>query len=111
MRSFGMGESIILNRREASGQYDDYGNVIYVETSDVVTGVAVWPESASEFAQSMERTNSVYVIALPTGIPIDAIDFITWRGKNYEVQGEPERLQSPFTGTDLQTIRMARVEG
>lgn len=105
------GEAITLNRREATGEYDEYGNVIYADTADPVTGAAIWPESATETNQNVERTNSVYVVLLPVSVNVDAIDSITWRGKAYEVQGEPERLQSPLSGTTMQTLRMARVEG
>lgn len=110
MRSFEHGETIALNRRVASG-YDDYGNVVYTTTSQTVSGVAIWPESATEVIQNVDRTNSVYVVALPIGLRIDAIDSVTWRELDYEVQGEVERLQSPLTATALQTFRMARVEG
>lgn len=105
------GETVELHRRVATGEYDDYGNPTYEDSSETVAGVAIWPESATEVLQAVDRTNTVYVALFPTSVSIDAIDHLTWRGKDYEVQGEPERLQSPLSGTEMQTIRMARVEG
>lgn len=117
MRLFPYGETIELHRREpatdGSGNrvYDAYGNLTYTDTATPFTGVAIWPESASETYQNNERTNSVYVAALPVTADVDAIDFVTWLGKDYQVQGEPERLRHPGTNTALITIRLVRVEG
>jgi hypothetical protein len=110
VRSFEHGETIALHRRVASG-YDEYGNVTYTTTTQTISGVAIWPESATEVIQNVDRTNTVYVVALPVGHRVDAIDFITWRELDYEVQGEAERLQNPMTATALQTLRMSRMEG
>lgn len=107
---FGFGETVVLHRRSPSG-YDTYGNVVYTDSATTITGVPIWPRSAHEVVQEVDRTNTVYVAAFPADVDIDAIDFLTWRGKDYEIEGEPERLQSPLTGRALQTVRMARVEG
>lgn len=111
MRSFEHGETIVLNRRVPSGTFDSYGNVVHTTTSQTISGVAVWPESATEVLQNVDRTNTVYVVALPIEYSVDAIDSITWRELGYEVQGEAELLISPLTATTLQTLRMSRVEG
>lgn len=108
---FGMGETVSFHRRVPTGTYDDYGNVIYKDVSQTLAGVAIWPESASEQTQNVERTNNVYRAMFPVEVSIDAVDHITWRGKDYEVHGDPERYQSPLSGKALQVIRMSRVEG
>lgn len=113
---FGKGEDIVLHRRvpkviDGVPQYDEYGGVIYVDVSETVTGAAIWPESASEVLQSVDRTNTVYIVLVPITVAIDAVDAVTWDGRKYEVQGETERFKSPFTDSALQTFRMSRVEG
>lgn len=111
MRVFEHGETIVLTRRVPSGTFDPYGNVVHTTTAETIFGVAIWPESATEVLQNVDRTNTVYIVALPVEYSVDAIDSITWRGLGYEVQGKAERLQSPLTATALQTLRMSRVEG
>ncbi len=114
---FQYGETLILVRRaavrDAGGAFvtDAYGNLTYAETEETVPGVAVWPESATEALVPTERTNAVYLAALPTHVPVDAVDYVRWLGKAYEIQGDPERYRNPVTGVAIQTIRMHRVEG
>lgn len=109
---FPQGQPIVLNRRIAQpGAYDEYGVQQYSVSSTTVNGVAIWPESSSEVGQGNERTNVVYHVALPLTVSVDAVDFVTWRGKDYQVQGDPEFHLSPLSGTQLQTIRINRVEG
>lgn len=119
---FQYGETLTLVRRTAvrdvEGAFvtDDYGNLTYSETETVVSGVAVWPESAGlgtvyETTVPTERTQPTYAAALPLSVPVDAVDRVLWLGKAYEIQGDPERYRNPMTGVSLQTIRMHRVEG
>lgn len=114
---FGHGETVTLRRRapavDSGGDriYDDYGAIVYTDTTQQIVAVATYPESATEVGQGNERTNTVYVMVIPDGIAVDAKDYVTWRGKNYEVQGEAERHSSPMTGTAHQMFRVARVEG
>ena len=106
------GETITLRRVVVqTGSYDDYGVLQSTTTDQTVTGVAVYPNSSSEALQGQERTRAGYTVALPTTVTIDSVDRIVWRGLEYEVEGEPERFQSPFTSTTLQTLIMYRVEG
>lgn len=114
---FQYGETLTLVRRAAvrdsGGEFvtDDYGNLTYAETEQPVLGVAVWPESATETVVPGERTNAVYLAALPPHVLVDAVDYVRWLGKEYEIQGDPERYRNPMTGVGLQTIRLHRVEG
>lgn len=119
---FQYGETLTLVRRTAvrdvEGEFvtDDYGNLTYSETETVVSGVAVWPESAGlgtvhETSVPTERTQPTYAAALPLTVSVDAVDYVRWLGKAYEIQGDPDYLRSPMTGVSLQTIRMQRVEG
>lgn len=113
LRSFGAGETITLRHKSTPTprQYDEYGNLIYVFTDQTLTGIAIWPESSSETIQQVERSTTVYVMAVPTGVDIDANDVLIWRGMEWEIQGEAEQLSSPLTGTALQEVRFRRTEG
>lgn len=122
MFPFGAGQTITLHTRVVRvvggvRAKDAYGALIYDDVNSNLVGIAIWPESATdrgatEDAQpNQNRTNTVYVAAIPADTAIDAIDRLTWRGKLWEVQGEPQLFDSPFTGVALQTIRFSRVEG
>lgn len=116
LRPFPNGETLTLVRRvpkviSGDTQYDDYGNVLYVETTQTVVGCPVWPNTATEVTQSVDRTNTRVTAMLPPDVLVDAVDAVRWRGKEWEIEGEAEYYRNPHTGTDLQTILMARVEG
>lgn len=116
MRAFGRGETIVVNRRvprREGGQfiYDVYGVLINDIVKDTVTGVAIWPSSNTETGQNQERTSASYTMALPDHVDVDAVDFVTWRGKDYELRSELEFNTNPNTGTRAHTVAMVRVEG
>ncbi len=119
---FPQGETVTLHRRvpqEIAGevQRDAYGVIIYDEVDEVVTGLAIWPESSTEFDQNQHRTNQVYVGVVQAAVEIDSIVALTLRGKRWEIQGETEFYATPLggqTGTyngQLKKFRMNRVEG
>jgi hypothetical protein len=60
---------------------------------------------------TQERSRLALTVLLPQTVTVDAVDRIVWRGKEYEVEGETEPFQSPFTTTKLHTLTMYRVEG
>lgn len=117
MRAFLKGETVTLHRvrpRIVGGvrQYDAYGVIIMDEHNETVAGCAVYPRSQSEETQNVERSRTTWSCAMPNGIQVDAMDRITWRGLKYEIEGEPERFQSPLTGSVGPTVvTMLRVEG
>lgn len=106
------GETITLRRViPLTGQYDDFGVLKTTTKDSTVPGAAIYPNSSTEVTQGQERTRIAYNVLLPTTVNVDAVDRIVWRNREYEVEGEPERFQSPFTDTQLQTLLMYRVEG
>jgi len=113
IRAFGSGETVTLRHKKTTTPrtFDEYGNLIYVYDDQTLTNVAIWPESTSETIQQVERSTTVYVMAVPTGVDIDANDTLIWRGMEWEIQGEAEQLSSPLTGTALQEVRFRRTEG
>lgn len=111
------GQTIVLHRRtqardaEGAKVYDDYGDVVYTNDSQTLTGIPVWTSSGSLHAESSLRHRyNVYSVVLPVDLDVHTIDFITWRGQDYELEGDPETFESPFTTTRYQTVRMTRVE-
>lgn len=92
-------------------QVDEYGALIMQAHDELVSGVAIWPQSSSEALQGEDRTRGAYLLALPPEIAVDGIDRIVWRGLEYEIDGEPEQFTSPFTGNGLQQLTIVRVEG
>lgn len=105
------GETVILRRMKPTGARDAYGALVMAAHDETVRGVAIYPSSSSEASQSQERSRIALNVVLPAEITIDAVDRIIWREREYEVEGEPEPFQSPFTPTKLQTLVMYRVEG
>jgi len=105
------GETITLRRRKPTGQRDAYGALIFASSDETVAGVVIYPSSSTEVSGGQERARLALNVVLPPTVTVDAVDAIVWRGKQYEVEGETEPFQSPFTTTKLQTLVMYRVEG
>lgn len=110
------GEQIILRRfspRVVDGvrQTDAYGVLVMESHDEIITGAAIWPNSSTEVLQGQDRTRIAYQVLLPATVAVDAVDRIVWRGREYDVEGEPERYQSPLTPRQLQVLLMYRVEG
>ena len=105
------GETITLRRMRPTGTRDVYGALVMAPHDETVAGTVIYPQSSSEVAQGQERSRIALTVVLPPTVTVDAIDRIVWRGKEYEIEGEPEPFQSPFTSTSLQTLTMYRVEG
>lgn len=117
MHGFGRGETIMIHTRSPAKNSDgtlvrdDYGVAQYNEEIVVCRGCVIWPNSASEFNQDVQRTTTTYVVVLPDGFKVDAPDRVTWRGLRYEVDQEMEMYTNPMTGTPCWQFNMTRVEG
>lgn len=115
MRAFEQGETIILNRKvpkTGPDRYDAYGVLQYDVVSTTVVGVAMWPTTNTETRDGdQHRTSLTYVIGYPDTVSMDAVDFITWRGKSWLLRGEPEKYRHPITGNGLYTVQVNRTEG
>jgi hypothetical protein len=121
MTSFPFAESITLLKRVRAGSNAD-GNDVFTTEPRVIPGCVVWPTtSASLVGQGLRielRTGgqatavaSINVL-LPPGTDVNNQDALIWRGKTYEVEGDPDFFSSPFTGTDPGVVvRLTKVEG
>lgn len=113
---FSSGEIITLRRYRpliinGVRQTDSYGKLVMQSYDQVIPGAAIWPSSTSETRQGQERSRNAYLLVLPQSVVVDAIDRVVWRGLEYDVEGDPEMFQSPFTGSSLQQLSIVRVEG
>jgi hypothetical protein len=116
---FPFGETVTLHARGLTWQDED-GNDVSDPTRDVVTtltGVPVWPRNASEGRQGENTQGSDMLITglsalLPAGTVVTAIDKVDVYGQSYEIDGEPGRYQSPFTGTNPGVlVNLTRITG
>lgn len=105
------GETLTLRRIRPTGARDAYGALVMAAHDETVTGAVIYPQSSSEVSQGQERSRLALTVLLPQTVAVDAVDRIVWRDKEYEVEGETEPFQSPFTSTSLHTLTMYRVEG
>lgn len=105
------GETVTLRRMKPTGERDAYGAIIFAPHDETVEGLVIYPQSSTEVIVSQERSRNALTVLMPQTVEVDAVDRIIWRGKEYEVEGEVEPFQSPFTSTRLQTLTMYRVEG
>jgi len=49
---------------------------------------------------------------MPPGTEVTNLDAVLWRGKKYEVEGDPDYFASPFSGSDPGVLlRLIKVEG
>lgn len=101
---FGFGETIVLHTRtrrtDADGKIvtDDYGNDVFDTADTTLENVPVWPAGATELVQGQDTTITGLFALLPPDTNVEAIDSVTVYGGSFEVDGEPGRYTSPFTG-------------
>lgn len=112
MTGFPFGRTVTLIGRTVTGQ-DGYGNDVRAEARTDVPGCPVWPRTAgAELVQGQDTVLKGLGVLLPPGTDVAAVDAVEVDGLRYEVDGEPARWQSPFTGTvpGVQ-VSLLRVEG
>lgn len=95
--SFGFGETVTLITRTVTGQDGD-GNDVYGSTPTTLTNVPVWPAGASELVQGQDTAITGLYALLPPGVDVSTVDAVSVYGDTYEVDGQPGRYASPFTG-------------
>lgn len=93
---FPFGQTVVVTTRVVAGQDSD-GNDAFTPSNTTLTNVPVWPKGASEDLQGRDLATTDLTALLPLSITVSLIDAITVYGAKYEVDGEPERFQSPFT--------------
>lgn len=91
---------------------DGYGN----EALDYVTGVTartiaayVQPRPGTENTDGRNAVERVWVMF--TTAPVEALDRVTWEGRVYEVDGQPQRWDVPGRRTHHYESNLRAVEG
>jgi hypothetical protein len=113
MTSFPFAESITLLKRTRVGTNPD-GNDVLTTTEVVVPGCVVWPGHGGTERSPGDRDTTVASInvLIPPGTVVTNLDGVRWRGKTYEVEGDPDFFSSPFTGTAPGVlVRLTKLEG
>jgi|SRR5215472_5634051 len=109
--SFPYGQTVTVVKRTVSGQ-DSLGNDTYTETTFDVTPCVVQSSGSVETVQFTDQVSDDITVFLPYGTDLQAIYAIQWNGLRYEVQGNPQMWQSPFSGhTSPIQIRATRITG
>lgn len=108
--TFPYGKAITLVTRAVTGR-DVYGNDVYGETTTTVVG-AFAPGGSSEQVQGQDTVTTQPTAYLPSGTDPTAIDALEVDGQRYEVDGDPQSWQSPYTGwAPGVAVRLQRVTG
>jgi len=97
--TFAFGETVTLHRRSVTGQDAD-GNDVYGDASSTLTGVPVWPRSATELVQGQDTLITGLSALLPADTDVSGVDKVTVYGDDYDIDGEPGHYRSPFTNLD-----------
>jgi len=109
--TFAFGETVTLHRRSVTGQDSD-GNDVYADATAVLTGVPVWPRSATELVQGQDTLITGLSALLPAGTDVSGVDKVTVYGDAYDIDGEPGHYRSPFTDLDPGIlVNLTRVTG
>jgi hypothetical protein len=94
---------------------DRHGDATGTASGVDVPGCAVWPAGSTEQTSGdtgpRDTVIGGYEVLMPVGTAVKAIDQLRWRGEEYNVDGDPERFQNPFTGTEELLVRMRKVTG
>lgn len=125
MKAFPYGETIYVHRRQVAVDTDgkqvrdDYGEVVWETVERQIKGCAVYPAGSMGQAFAFENVGGVtslssirYVVYLPSDAQLDSNDKVTYRGLEYDVEGDPGYSHSPFTGREGPiTVYLKRVTG
>ena len=103
--SFSHPAPITIIRRVVTGT-DDFGNDVYGQTSEDVTG-SVAPSTSRENLNQADQLASGVVVMVPFGTDVTYIDAFIVNGVQYEVSGQPDTWTSPFSGNSAPV----RIEG
>jgi hypothetical protein len=95
--TFPFGETITVITRTKTG-VDGYGNATYGESSVDVIGAFDPAIGFESTAGNHDQVTSQPQALLPFDAVVDSNTVLVIRGKRFEVDGEPNYWQSPFSG-------------
>ena len=91
------GQTVSVVTRTRAGEDQD-GNDQFTLTSQSVSNVPVWPRTSVELVQGQDLVTTGLTALMPPCVDVSAIDKVVVYGETYEVDGDPRRYASPFTG-------------
>jgi hypothetical protein len=109
---FPFGLTLTLVKRTPSGNFDEYGNVIYDERKVQVSNCAFQSQTSSENLEFADQLLVTNVVFMPYGTDVQSVDAIEVFGDRYEVVGDPNSYISPFSGhTGPIRVNLSKIEG
>jgi hypothetical protein len=105
-------QTITLIQRVLSATKDQYGNDVYTDVQSDVPFCVVAPAISTEDIQWTEHVSTDITVFVPAGTVVGPLDAFLINGNKYEVHGDPNQYQSPFSGHYGPTqIRASKVTG
>jgi hypothetical protein len=106
------GETVTLIRRSVTGRDVD-GNDIKTDVRTPAPGAVFAPAGSIEQVQGEDLVSSTasvtWLNACPSLKAVDAVERAN--GDRYEITGDPQDFQSPFTQTRVLTVHLTKVTG
>lgn len=87
-------DSVIITPRTEVGAPDVYGNPTMVDGAPVTAKAIVTPSSTNEIEDGRDTRIQSYEFIVAATVSINALSKVTWRGRTFEVQGEPSLFTS-----------------
>lgn len=110
MVTWAFAQTVTLITRTVTGQ-DAYGNDIYGETSTTATA-AFNPGTSAEVVQGQDLVTIQPSLYLPPEVDPQPVDAVEVGGQRFEVDGDTNVWQSPFTGWQPgNVLKLRRVTG
>ena len=80
-------------------------------TETTVSGCSVQPTFGEEETSHRDAVQSEYTVYMPKGTDVDAYCRIVWKGKTYEVVGNPSVWDVPMSSVEHVAVHMNLWEG
>lgn len=101
IRAGALRETVTLFSRTETGAADRYGTPTMVESAGMATAAAVQPVGGAggvgatiELEQDRDTRISRYIITVLPDAPVNALSRVVWRGRSFEVIGEPREFST-----------------
>jgi hypothetical protein len=91
------GATVTLVRRSVSGQ-DEFGNDVYSETTEDVGSCSIQQGSSRETLSFTDQVVTGVILFIPYGTDLTYLDAFIYNGVKFEVSGDPDVWQSPWSG-------------
>jgi head-tail adaptor len=97
--------------RAGTGTTDRYGNPVPGADTYTTVPASVVPVQSLEDEQDRDTRLSDFLVILPSGTDVTALDRIRWRGEVFDVQGRPRLVINGRGEDDHIEVTVRREEG